>query len=334
MMPDSHPHASKEHLSRPLADFLRAGPPPLRIDQTVGQALESIRSAGLEERIFYFYVVDGSGRLSGVVPARTLLTEPLTSLVGEVMMKRVLSLPSSATLLNACEVFILHKFLAIPVVDSEKRFLGIIDVGIFTDEVLKIGQGGNSDQLFQSIGVHVQELRHASPWRAFAMRFPWLTVTMLGGGFCALMAEAFAATLRERVVLSVFLALVLGLSEAVSSQSLALTSQSLPAVRIRWRWLRTRLLRESLTAALLGLLSAGVVVLLVALFWHDEKASLAIGLSVCLSVLSASLLGILIPVVLRTLRCDPKIAAGPITLAVADLFTVSLYLTAARWILG
>jgi len=250
------------------------------------------------------------------------------------MMKRVFSLPSTATLLNACEVFILHKFLAIPVVDAEKRFLGIIDVGIFTDEVMEIGQGGGNDQLFQSIGLHVQELRNASPWRAFAMRFPWLTVTMLGGGFCALMAEAFSATLRERVVLSVFLALVLGLSEAVSSQSLALTSQSLPAVRIRWRWLRTRLLREALTAALLGLLTAGAVAMLVALFWHDRLASAAIGCSVFISVISASLLGILIPVILRMLRCDPKIAAGPITLAVADLVTVSIYLMAARLILG
>ena len=243
--------ASKGHMNRPINEFLRPGPPPLRLDQTVGHALEAIRATGLEERIFYFYVVDTEGRLSGVVPARKLLTEPLESLIGEVMMKRVLSLPESATLMEACECFILHKFLAIPVVDSGKRLRGIIDVGLFTDEVMELGEGNSTDQLFQSIGIHVQEVLHASPWKAFGIRFPWLAATVSGGVLCALMAGAFATTLQQRVVLAVFMALVLGLGEAVAAQSLALTVQSLPQSRIRWKWLRVKLRREGVTTVLL-----------------------------------------------------------------------------------
>ena len=72
----------------------------------------------------------------------------------------------------------------------------------------------------------------------------------------------------------------------------------------------------------------------VALFWHDLRASLAIGLSVTISVLSAALLGIAIPALLRTVRWDPRIAAGPITLAMADLLTVTIYLVIARLLLG
>jgi magnesium transporter len=304
------------------------------VDQTVGDSLESIRANGLEERIFYFYAVDAEGRLSGVVPARKLLTEPLHRSIGEVMMKRVLSLPDRATLMEACECFILHKFLAIPVVDSEKRLKGIIDVGLFTDEVMELGGGGNSDQIFQTIGIHIQELQHAAPLKAFGIRFPWLTVTLLGGGLCALMAEGFAATLKERIVLSVFMALVLGLSEAVSSQSLALTNQSLPDGKVRWRWLRVKLAREVQTATLLGLFSGFFAGGAVALCWHDLRGTVAIGLSVILSVLSAALLGIIIPALLRIVRWDPKIAAGPITLAVADLITVTIYLITAKLILG
>ena len=325
---------SSEHLGKPLVEFLRPGPPPLRVDQTIGEALEIIRRSGLEERIFYFYAVDAEGRLSGVVPARKLLTEPLDQSVGRVMIARVLSLPETATLLEACECFILHKFLAIPVVDSSKRLRGIIDVGIFTDEVLELSTGGNNDQIFQTIGLHVQELQHASPMRAFRLRFPWLTVTLLGGGFCALMAEGFATTLHEKIVLSVFMALVLGLSEAVSSQSLALTNQALPDGRVRWRWLQVKIAREFKTASLLGLLSGMLAGGAVALFWHDLRASLAIGLSVMLSVLTAALLGITIPALLRIVRWDPRIAAGPITLALADLLTVTIYLVTAKFLLG
>jgi magnesium transporter len=326
--------ASSEHFGRPLTEFLRPGPPPLRVDQTIGEALGIIRQSGLEERIFYFYAVDTDGRLSGVVPARKLLTEPLDQTVGATMIPRVLSLPDTATLLEACECFILHKFLAIPVVDQAKHLKGIIDVGIFTDEVLELSTGGNNDQVFQTIGLHVQELQHASPMRAFRLRFPWLAATVSGGVLCAVLAGLFEATLQQKVVLAVFMALVLGLGEAVAAQSLALTVQSLPSARVRWKWLRVKLRREVVTAGLLGLLAGSSVALMVGIFWRDLRAACSIGGSVVLSVLVAALLGILVPVILRIVRWDPRIAAGPITLATADLFTVTCYLVTAKLVLG
>lgn len=326
--------ATKDHLGCRISEFLSPGPPPLRIDQTIGQALEAIRHTGLEERIFYFYVVDSEGRLSGVVPARKLLTEPVERRIEEVMMRRVLSLPESATLMEACECFILHKFLAIPVIDSEKRLRGIVDVGLFTDEVMELGTGNNSDQLFQSIGIHVQEALHASPIKAFGIRFPWLAATVSGGVLCAALACAFAATLQQRVVLAIFMALVLGLGEAVAAQSLALTVQSLPVSRIRWKWMRSKLRSEGLTALLLGLLAGCAVALMVEVLWHDARAALSIGGSVVLSILVSGLLGVAVPAMIRIVRWDPKIAAGPITLASADLFTVTCYLVTAKVVMG
>jgi magnesium transporter len=326
--------SSQEHLNQSVADFLRPAPPPLRVDQTIAQALEAIRITGLEERIFYFYVVDVEGRLSGVVPARKLLTEQLEKLIGEVMMQRVLYLPEQATLMEACECFILHKFLAIPVVDAEKKLRGIIDVSLFTDEVMELGEGNSTDQLFQSIGIHVQDVLHASPRKAFGVRFPWLAATVSGGVLCAMMAGAFASTLQQRVVLAVFMALVLGLGEAVAAQSLALTVQSLPHSRVRWKWLRLKLKNEALTSLLLGLLAGSAVALMVGLCWHDLRAALVIGGSVVISIFVAGLIGVLVPSILRIIHWDPKIAAGPITLAAADLFTVSCYLITAKIFLG
>ena len=325
---------NKEHLNRPVSEFLRPGPPPLRIDQTIGEALTAIRSTGLEERIFYFYVVDGEGRLSGVVPARKLLTEPLDRIVAEVLMKRVLALPARATLLEACECFILHKFLAIPVIDEGRRLIGIVDVSLFTDEVMELSTGSNNDQLFQTIGIHIQELHHASPVKAFGIRFPWLAATVSGGVLCAVLAGQFASTLQQKVVLAVFMALVLGLGEAVAAQSLALTVQSLPPNRVRWKWLRVKLFREAVTASLLGVLAGVAVALMVGLFWHDPRSAISIGSSVVISILVAGLMGVLVPSLLRLVHWDPKIAAGPITLAAADLFTVTCYLLTARFLLG
>ena len=91
---------------------------------------------------------------------------------------------------------------------------------------------------------------------------------------------------------------------------------------------------EAVTASLLGLLAGSAVAVMVGVAWRDFRASLSIGGSVFISILVAGLLGVLVPVLLRMVRWDPKIAAGPITLAAADLFTVTCYLVTAKLLMG
>jgi magnesium transporter len=130
------------------------------------------------------------------------------------------------------------------------------------------------------------------------------------------------------------MALVLGLGEAVAAQSMALTVQSLPVSRVRWKWLRVKLRKESFTSILLGLLAGVAVAIMVGLCWHDLRSALVIGGSVVISIFVAGIMGVVVPSALRLVHWDPKIAAGPITLATADLFTVSCYLITAKLLLG
>jgi magnesium transporter len=149
-----------------------------------------------------------------------------------------------------------------------------------------------------------------------------------------MMAGAFAETLEKRVVLAVFMALVLGLGEAVAAQSLALTLQSLPAARVRWKWFRAKVCREAQTTLLLGLLAGASIMVMVGICWRDIQAALAIGGSIFVSIVVAGVMGVLVPSLLRVVRWDPRIAAGPITLAATDLFTISCYLVTAKLLLG
>ena len=81
--------------------------------------------------------------------------------------------------MDACEFFVLHRLLAFPVVDEQKRVIGVIDVSQFTTEMIDLG-GDTAppvDDVFESIGVRVAQVKGASPVRAFRFRFPWLTAT-------------------------------------------------------------------------------------------------------------------------------------------------------------
>ena len=88
---------------------------------------------------------------------------PPEARIADIMLKSVIAIPATATVLDACEFFVLHRFLAFPVVNSERRLLGAIDVELYTDELRDLG-GGLSDDLFQLVGVHLA-------WRVSLARF-------------------------------------------------------------------------------------------------------------------------------------------------------------------
>jgi len=325
----------------PIANHARKDLPLLRVGMTVEEALDQIRREGVGERVIYFYAVDHEQRLAGVLPTRRLLTAPLEARLEEIMIRRVVALPATATVLEACEFFVLYKFLAFPVVDAEKRVLGVVDVGLFRQEVLEAGEReGNrsgaqvpSDDVFEALGFRLAQIRGASPLRVFRYRFPWLMATVFSGTICALLAGAFEATLADSLVIAFFLTMVLGLNESVSMQSMTVTIQALRSAVPTRSWFVYTFRREAGTAVLLGL-GCGVVVSAIVLFWRgDALAAVAIGGSIGLSLITACLFGLSVPSLLHWLKLDPKIAAGPVTLAFTDFFALLFYFGTAALVL-
>lgn len=323
----------ERHLNELVTEHARKDFAALNHRLSVNEALEVIRSHGVGEKIIYFYVVDDEQRLVGVLPTRRLLTAQASQPLSEVMVSRVIALPANATILEACELFVLHRLFAFPVVDSERRLLGVVDISLFTDEVIDMSEPKPADSIFETIGFHVEQLRDASPVRAFRFRFPWVMATIVTGTACALLVSGFEATLAKTLALAFFLTLVLGVGESVSMQSMAVTLQSLRSVEPSLRWFWRALRRELSSAFLLGLGSGGVVALIV-LAWRGTLApALVIGLSILLAICAASIYGLGIPAALHSLKLDPKISAGPITLALTDLSTLALYFTTAKVLL-
>jgi magnesium transporter len=320
-----------EHLQEPVLAVARRDFTTLHRELTVQQALDAIRQRGVGEKIVYFYVVDAEDRLVGVVPTRRLLTAPLGSPLAEIMVPKVMTIPATATVLEACEMFILHKFLAFPVVDTAGQLVGVVDVSTFTGEVLDLAERAQTEGLFESIGFRVSQVRDASPWKAFRFRFPWLLATIASGLLCAALASAYELTLAKAVVLSFFLTLVLALGESVSIQSMTVTIQSLRAAEPSLHWYVATLRRELATALLLG---SGCALLVGLVVWGWRGALLpavVISGSIFVSLGSACALGLSIPTLLHAWKLDPKIAAGPVTLALTDLCTLFCYFTFATW---
>jgi magnesium transporter len=318
-----------EHLNQPAFPHARKDFPELRQDFTVQQALDAIRQQGVGEKVVYFYVVDEQEHLLGVLPTRRLLTSPLEERLGNIMIKRVVTLPRTATILEACELFVMHRFLAFPVVDEQHRIIGIIDVNLFTEEVLDIGERERTDEVFEALGFRISQVRSASAWRAFRLRFPWLLATIGSGTACALLASRFEMTIARTLILAFFITLVLALGESVSIQSMALAVQGLRGARPSWRRFMQGLAHEMGTAVLLGAGSGLLVAAIVCLWRGVSLPAFVIGGSMLLSLSTACFFGITVPTLLHWLKLDPKIAAGPVTLALTDIATLVFYFGSA-----
>src|SRR5437016_9766321 len=326
----------------PVINHARKDFPLLDSSMSVADALERIRHQGVGERVIYFFATDAEGRLVGVLSTRRLLIAPLETRLEEIMVRRVIAIPANATVLEACEFFVLYKCFAFPVVDSARRVVGVVDVSLFAEEMLEVGDGKEQlpavtvpgDDVFEALGFRLAQIRGASPWRVFRYRFPWLLATVGAGTACAVLAGAFEATLAGSLVIAFFLTMVLGLNESVSMQSMTLTIQALRANTLTRRWFVHNLRRELATAVLLGLACGLLVGAIVWVWREDPRSAGVIGTSIAVSLVTACLFGFSVPSLLHGLKLDPKIAAGPVTLAVTDFCALAFYFSLAWLVLG
>ncbi len=316
-------------LNDPVAKHLRTGAATLRPGWTVADALAHLRAEPPAGRIIYFYVTDEAGKLVGVVPTRRLLLSAPDARIDGVMIRGVVAVPAAATVLEACEFFTLHRLLAFPVVDAERKLLGVIDVELYTDELAAEGESPRPpDDVFELIGVHLAAASH-SPAKAFRDRFPWLLCNVGGGLVAAVLGGLFEDVLTWRsAVVALFIPVVLALSESVAMQSVTLTVGRLKASG-GGRALR-RGLSELATGALLGAACAGLVAASAGLWLRDAKVGGLLFGAIGFGVLVSAGVGFAVPTLLHRLRLNPHLAAGPVALAVADMLTLVGYFLLAR----
>lgn len=316
---------TSRELNDPVSRHMRGGLTLLREGMTVRDALEKLRADTVAEKIVYFYVVAEDERLTGVVPTRRLLMSDPGATVASIMVRNVVTIPAEATVLDACEAFSVHRYLAFPVVDENDRPIGVVDVNLFTDELADVAERREADNAFQLIGVHLEVARKGSIFGSYTDRFPWLLSNIAGGVVCALISGYYEVLLEAVIVLALFIPVTLAVAESVSIQSATLTLQSLAhGLPRRGEFIRS-LLREFLVASLLGL-SCGFLVAGTLWLWKGEAlVGLTIWLAITLAMITACLLGIILPTAVRALGKDPKIAAGPVVLACTDIGTLLFY---------
>jgi len=211
------------------------------------------------------------------------------------MIAKIITIQHTSTVFEACEFFVLYRFLALPVVDAELRIIGVVDVGVFAREVFDIAEREQTDEVFESLGFRVSQVREASPLKAFRFRFPWLLTSIAGGSALRRAGRRFRDDPCQKHCAGVLSRAGAWLGESVSIQSMTLTIQALRFTKPGIRWYAAAFVREAKTALLLGAASGLVVGLIVWLWRGTGMAAVVVGGSILLSLCSACLLGLPFP---------------------------------------
>lgn len=298
---------------------------------TVDEALASLRKKKIPQKIIYIYVVDEKHRLKGVVSTRQMLLGEPSEEIQKIMSRDVVKIYAQEPMKNALALFAEHPLLALPVVDEKEKLLGVIDVQMVTEENVDIANAQNRADIFQIIGLTLEEGKKTPLLRSYRLRMPWLLCNVFSGIVCAVISRLYEVVLAKYLLFAFFIPLVLTLSESSSMQSMAQSLQFLRRPRFSWKTTVKRAGREWQLIGLLAVSCAFLVGVLSLLWEGGFLASLTIGVGILGSVALSSLFGLIIPIVLYRFRLDPKVASGPVVLMIADMLTTALYLSLATW---
>lgn len=300
---------------------------------TVAWTLEYLRvAARTVETVTTVYVVDAGVHVVGVCSIRDLLLARMHDTVDEVMTTDVISVSPGTDQREAARLIGKYDLLAVPVVDDDRRLLGIVTV----DDVLDVITEEFNEDLAGLVGSDAAEMDRRTPAQVARLRLPWLMGTMaielLAGGIIA----RFGHVLQEVILLASFMPVISAVSGNVGLQAAAIVVRGLDTGHVSLTNWAHAVRREMMTALTIALF-AGVSLAVVAMVWSRHVPfGLVVGASMTCAIVTAGLMGTVIPMLSKRAGFDPATTAGPFETAFQDVigFTVFLWMAQllVRWL--
>lgn len=302
-------------------------------DWTVQGTLDYLRhQVDKSDALTYLYVIDRTEHLVGVLSLRVLVTENPEVIVKDIMDKDVITVDVMADQEDAARLVEHYDFYAIPVVDSEFRFVGILT----HDDVVDILQEEFTEDIQRMGGSQPLESEYlaSSVLTVFQKRIAWLLVLFLTSMLTGSVMRYYEHDLQVVVALSFFIPLLIGTGGNSGSQATSTIVRALAMreVLVKDIW---RLLWHEMRAGFLLGLAMGVIGFGRAMLWNSGiPLALTVAAALFAIVLWANAIGAILPPLASKLKVDPAVISGPVMSTLVDATGLIIYFTLARWIIG
>ncbi|MDU1903690.1 MAG: magnesium transporter [Dysgonomonas sp.] len=311
-------------------------------DFTVQRALDKIRKEGKEfETIDVIYIVNDKGILLDDLRIRDLLISDPSTKISELMDDRLIYLKAEDPQEEAIKIFKMNNRVALPVIDSNKTLLGIVTIDDalwvaneeYSEDMQRFGGSGTLDEPYLDMPV----------FKLIWKRAGWLIVLFVGELLTASVMQYYEDQLAKVIVLAMFLPLMISSGGNSGSQASTLIIQAMAVgdVKLSHWWQVFR--REVISGLSLGII-LGIIGFIRIYVWHFIFPNLygenwllvatTVSLSLVGIVLWGSLIGSMLPFVLRRLGADPATSSAPFVATIVDVTGLIIYLTIAGFIFG
>ncbi len=301
----------------------------LRMGMTARKAIKRIRRVGLDkETVFYLYVIDEKRTLMGVVSLKALVLADPRTLVKDVMFEDFVAVSARTDQEEAANLAQRYDLLALPVLDDERRLLGIITfddlMDVFEEEVTE------DFHKMAAITPAEEEYFHTGIFRSMSRRVIWLILLLFTGGISSSILKMYSGTIEMIVSLTFFIPMLLGTCGNSGTQSATLVIRGLATGEIESQDFLKVVKREVIVGLLLGVILGVFGFLRVFLSQRDFWLSVSTGMTFLCALVAATLSGSSLPLILKQLKLDPAVLAGPSITTIMDVVGLIIYFEMAR----
>lgn len=303
----------------------------LKKHMTVRDAINRIRKIGVDkETIYTCYVIDNERTLEGIISLKELILSSEDSKIESIMNRDYISVETHTNQEDVADKFLKYDLLAMPVVDSENRLVGIITF----DDVMDVMEEETTKDFHMMAGMQISEESYmdSSVGGLFKKRFPWLAVLMISATFTSAIMEHYEAMIASMAILSANIPMLMGTSGNAGSQASTLMVRSIAVGDVEFRDLFKILWKEFRVSFLIGISLAVLnFVRMYLIGSYNFLLSLVVSLTLVATITLAKLIGSTLPMFAKKIGLDPAIMANPMISTILDALVLITYFTISAY---
>ena len=312
----------------------------LRPSMTVEEAIKRIRRTGVDkETIYTCYVTDNLNRLVGIMTVKTLLLSDESEKVEDLMEENVIAVNTLDDQEEVAQLLSRYNFLALPVVDTENRLVGIVTI----DDAMDVLEEEVTEDIEKMAAVMPSDKPYmkTSTIGLFKKRIPWLLVLMVSATFTGAIITGFESALAANMALSAFIPMLMSTGGNAGSQSSVSVIRAISLGEIAFKDLFRVIWKEIRVAVICGVVLSAANFIKIML-WDfcntPPEEALPVAAVVCLTlvvvVIIAKVIGCFLPILMDKIGFDPAVMASPFISTVLDALSLLVYFSFATLILS
>jgi len=311
----------------------------LKKGQSVAEGLKNIRQKGMEkETIYNIYVIDQGRKLQGVVTLRTLVMADPEDKIDHIMYDHPVSVSTFTDQEEVARLLQQQDLTAVPVVDREKRLVGIVTF----DDAMDVISEETTEDIYNKAGLtglgeieadRSRVLISGSLFDVWKVRLPYLVIALVGGLLAGGVIEGFEESLTQITALAFFIPVVMDMGGNVGTQSSTIFNRALVLEQINLRHFFKQFLREMGIGLSMGII-LGIAAGIISAVWQFPELGLVVGTALALTVTIAAALGFLIPFILHKMGLDQAAGSDPLITTIKDITGLFIYFFLVAQFLG